>query len=76
MLKRVVMINHYYYSRVGGSFAVNQRSLDNPKDIALKVHLDKGTAKKLDDCIQALNISRSEVMRRGVHKVHDDLNKK
>jgi len=52
------------------------RPTDNPKDIALKVHLDKETAKKLDDCIQALNVSKSEVMRRGVHKVHDDLGKK
>ena len=52
------------------------RPTDNPKDISLKVHLDKESAEKLDDCIQKLNVSKSEVMRRGVHKVHDDLNKK
>jgi len=52
------------------------RPTDNPKDITLKVYFDKETAEKLDDCIRTLDISKSEVIRRGVHKVHDDLNKK
>jgi len=48
----------------------------NPKDIPLRVHLDKETAKKLDDCIQQLGVSKSEVIRRGVHKVYDDIKQK
>lgn len=52
------------------------RPTDNPKDIALKVRLDKGTAEKLAECVEALEVSKAEVIRRGVHKVHDDLNKK
>ena len=52
------------------------RPTDNPKDISLKVRLDKDTAEKLDDCIQELEVSKAEVIRRGVHKVHGDLNKK
>ena len=51
------------------------RPTDNPKDISLKVHLDKETAQKLDACIEKLKVSKSEVIRRGVHKVYDDLEK-
>jgi len=51
------------------------RPTDKPKDISLKVHLDKETAQKLDTCIEKLEVSKSEVMRRGVHKVYDDLKK-
>lgn len=50
------------------------RPTDNPKDISLKVRLDKETAEKLDDCVQALKVSKAEVVRRGVHKVRDSLN--
>ena len=52
------------------------RPTDNPKDISLKVRLDKATAEKLDERIEELNVSKAEVIRRGVHKVHDDLKTK
>ena len=52
------------------------RPTDNPKDIVLKVYFDKETAEKLDECIEELQVSKSEVVRRGIHKVHDDLKKK
>ena len=51
------------------------RPTDNPKDITLKVYFDKETSEKLDDCVQTLEVSKSEIIRRGVHKVHDDLKK-
>ncbi|NCC69171.1 MAG: CopG family transcriptional regulator [Clostridia bacterium] len=52
------------------------RPTDNPKDISLKVRLDKETSDKLDDCVRAMEVSKAEVIRRGVHKVHDSLNEK
>ena len=52
------------------------RPTDNPKDISLKIRLDKGTAEKLEACIKELEVSKAEVIRRGIHKVHDDLMKK
>ena len=52
------------------------RPTDNPKDTTLKVYFDKETAEKLEDCVKELEVSKSEVVRRGVQKVHDDLNKK
>jgi len=51
------------------------RPTDSPKDISLKAYLDKETAEKLNDCVQALKVSKAEVMRRGVHRVHDGLKK-
>ena len=51
------------------------RPTDNPKEISLKVLLDKGTAKKLEECVQILNVSKAEVMRRGVKEVHNKLPK-
>lgn len=38
----------------------------------LIVYFDKETAEKLDECIEEIEVSKSEV----VHKVHDDLRKK
>ena len=52
------------------------RPTDNPKDTSLKVYFDKDTSDKLEDCVKALEVSKSEIVRRGIRKVHDDLNKK
>lgn len=52
------------------------RPTDNPKDISLKIRLDKDTAEALDNCVNALAVSKAEVIRRGIHKVKDDLDKK
>ena len=51
------------------------RPTDNPKNISLKVRLDEDTSKKLDECVKVLEVSKAEVMRRGVNKVYKDLPK-
>ena len=51
------------------------RPTDNPKNISLKVRLDKDTSKKLDECVKVLEVSKAEVMRLGVNKVYKDLPK-
>ena len=51
------------------------RPTDNPKDTSLKVYLDKDTARKLDECITELGVSKSEAVRRGIRKMYDDLDK-
>jgi hypothetical protein len=51
------------------------RPTDNPKNISLKIGLDKDTAKKLDECVKAFKVSKAEVIRRGVHKMHEDIPK-
>ena len=52
------------------------RPTDSPKDITMKIRFDKQTSEKLEECSEKLEVSRAEVVRRGVNKIHDDLNKK
>lgn len=51
------------------------RPTDNPKNIVLKIRLDEGSSKWLEECSQNMKISRAEVIRRGIKKMHDDLEK-
>lgn len=51
------------------------RPTDNPKEISLKVRLDKDTSTKLDECVQEMEVSKAEVVRQGIHKMHDGLKK-
>lgn len=51
------------------------RPTDNPKNISLKILLDDGTSKKLEECSKVLKVSKAEVMRRGVHEMHKGLPK-
>ena len=51
------------------------RPTDNPKNITIKIRFDKDTSDKLNECSEKMEVSRAEVVRRGVHKMHDDLKK-
>ena len=48
------------------------RPTDSPKDITMKIRFDKETSEKLEECSEKMKISRAEVVRRGVRKMHDD----
>ena len=48
---------------------------DNPKDTMIRVRMDKGTVKKLDECAEALETTRSDIIRKGIDKVHADIKK-
>lgn len=48
---------------------------ENPKSDTLRVRVDTGTLKKLDDCAKALGSNRSAVVRKGIDMVHDSLKK-
>lgn len=48
---------------------------DNPMDTMLRVRVDKVTLEKLEDSAKLLNTSRSEVIRKGIHKIHEGLKK-
>ncbi len=52
------------------------RPTDNPKNISLKVRLDSGTSEKLEECARILEVSKAEIVRQGVHRIHDGLTKK
>ena len=55
--------------------AKGTRLTDNPKDTMIRVRMDKATVAKLDKCAELLNTTRSDVIRKGIEKVHDEVKK-
>lgn len=52
------------------------RPTDNPKNVSVKFQADDETFEKLKECSIKMNVSRAEVIRQGIHKVYDDIEKK
>ena len=48
---------------------------DNPKDSTIKVRVDKDTMELLDKCVEILGSNRSEIIRAGIKKMYEELNK-
>ena len=51
------------------------RPTDNPKNGIIKIRADEQTIKKLSECSKKLNLSRSDVVRKGINDIYDDLKK-
>jgi hypothetical protein len=41
----------------------------------LFVYVDKTTKEKLNECAEIMKTTRSDVVRKGIHRMHDDLKK-
>lgn len=52
------------------------RPTDNPKNISVRIRMDKTTVEKLDRCCEIEKLNRSEMIRRSIHKSYDDLQNK
>lgn len=48
---------------------------ENPKDYMLRVRMNNKTLEQLDECCKAENISRSEVVRKGIEEQHSRIKK-
>ena len=48
---------------------------ENPKDFMLRIRVDQPTLKKLDAVCDALKLSRSEVVRKGIDGQYDQIKK-
>lgn len=48
---------------------------DNPKDYMLRVRLDEKTLEKLNCIADNFNVSRSEIVRKGIELQYKDLKK-
>lgn len=48
---------------------------DNPKSETIKIRIDQEIMNKLDASAKKLNTTRSDVVRKGIEKVYDDLQK-
>ncbi len=51
------------------------RPTDNPKDYMLRVRLDSETLRMLDVCCEQEQISRSEMVRKGIAEQYERLKK-
>ncbi len=49
---------------------------DNPKSTQLAVRLDDETLKKLDEVAKSNSETRVQTIRRGIEKLHSELDKK
>ena len=47
--------------------------VENPKDPMLRVRLDEGYCRKLDKCAESLNMSKSEIVRKGIDLVEQSI---
>ena len=45
---------------------IGRTASENAKDYMLRVRMDEETLKQLDECCKAENLSRSEVVRKGI----------
>ena len=48
----------------------------NPKDIQLKIRADKQTIEDLEFCCEKTNLTRSDIIRLGIKKVRQEIDKK
>lgn len=48
---------------------------DKPKDYMLRVRMDKETLQQLDECCEAEQLSRSEIVRKGIKEQHSHIKK-
>ena len=46
---------------------------DNPKDKTLRIRVDTTTLETLDECVEILNSTRSDVVRQGIKNISDNL---
>ena len=59
-------------------YAMSQKKIGRPpspdsKHTMFRVRLDDESVKLLDECAEKLQTSRSEVVRKGIKRIHDDI---
>ncbi len=52
------------------------RPTDNPKNISVRIRMDKTTVEKLDKCCEIEKLNRSEMIRESIHRAYDSLEDK
>ncbi len=48
---------------------------DNPKEAFVAARLDSDTIRKLDEAAEALQLTRSDVIRAGIERIYEDIKK-
>ena len=57
------------------SHKIGRPKSDSPKDTMLRVRLDEAYCQKLELCATKLNLSKSDVVRRGIDLVEQSMEK-
>ena len=45
---------------------------ENSKNVSLQLRITEKTARELKECSEILNISRTEVIEKGIEKIHSE----
>ena len=51
------------------------KNLTNPKDVTIRARMDAEIVNKLDKCCTSLDTTRSDIIRKGIERVYDDISK-
>lgn len=51
------------------------RPTDSPKNKLLQIRVDEDTLSKLDECVENLDVNRSEIIRQSIERLHQDIKK-
>ena len=54
---------------------LGRKPSENPKNIMLRIRIDKETLARLDYCCEKENVNRSEFLRNGIDEKYAELNK-
>ena len=49
--------------------------IDNPKSVQVTARLQAETVEKLEECAEALKITKAEVIRKGIEIIHQGIKK-
>jgi hypothetical protein len=74
----VATIYNFYSNKKGGEPVPAKRgrpASDAPKDYMLRVRMDQETLQQLDECCEAEELSRSEIVRKGIKEQHSRIKK-
>lgn len=55
--------------------SIGRPKSENPKDTMIRVRMDKETVEQLDRCAEALESTRSEVIRMGIKRIEAEIKK-
>lgn len=67
---------YYIYRKRGEKMSAKMgRPTDNPKNIRFEIRLDNDTNEKLEKCSSELNLTKTDVIRKGIDLVEKSIKK-
>ncbi|WP_245719508.1 CopG family transcriptional regulator [Paenibacillus tianmuensis] len=75
LLHSYTCYGHKKWGEAMSSKKIGRPPSENPKSELIRVRADQAILSMLDACTEKLNTTRSDVIRKGIKKVYDDLQK-